>query len=353
MSETNICVVGLGYVGLPTALAFHNKGFKIYGVDVSDEIVEKLRSGKSHLVDSSAKLRIPINDDSWKVSSEFHEAVGMSDVVLITVPTPVNEDKSPDFGYVEAASHSVLSNLDRRKRTVVVLESTVFPGITRRILGGICEKLDLTDGKEVVLAYCPERVSPGEANFSVESVARVVGCDDEDTGRMLASLYGQITDSSSDYVGKLEVAEASKMVENLQRDIDIALANELSIVLPRIGVDVEDVLDAADTKWNFHRHTPGIGVGGHCIPVDPYYYISLARSVGYESILSITARSINENMPMISVDEIQLLIGGDSLAGKRVLVLGYSYKPNVGDIRETPIKDFIKYIFTFSQILIF
>ena len=132
------------------------------------------------------------------------------------------------------------------------------------------------------------------------------------------------------------------MVENLQRDIDIALTNELAMVLPMIGVDVEDVLAAADTKWNFHRHSPGIGVGGHCIPVDPYYYISLAESVGYDSILSKTARRINEGMPDFSVKEIQKLLGLKSISGKRILVLGYSYKPNVGDIRETPVENLVK-----------
>jgi len=331
-----ICVVGLGYVGLPTAISFHRAGFTVIGVDVSEHIVKSLNNGLNHLVDTSATLDIPVKSPRWRVTNQFEEGVTKSDVILITVPTPVNEDNSPDLSFVRSASSSVLDNIDRSKKTVVVLESTVFPGVTRQILGGLCVEKGLLQGEQVVLAYCPERVNPGDVSREVNSVAQIVGCDDSETGEFLTELFGKITTESSTFVGSIEVAEASKMIENVQRDIDIALANELAIVLPLLGVDVEDVLSAAATKWNFHRHTPGIGVGGHCIPVDPYYYMAIAEEAGFPSLLSASARKINNSMPVKTADEILQLMG--SRAHPKVLVLGYAYKAEVGDVRETPVR---------------
>ena len=340
--DKNICIVGLGYVGLPTALAFHESGYTILGIDVSENTINLLNQGKNPLIDATSNQIIPNSSDRWKVSTDFKE-IKNSDIILITVPTPVNEDKSPNLSYVVTASTSVLDNIDRNKKTTIVLESTVYPGVTRKVLGKLLQERDIKIGKEVEIAYCPERVSPGDEGRTVGSVARVIGCDDEGEGENLARIYSSITTKSSTYVGKIEVAEAAKMVENLQRDIDIALSNELSIVLSRIGVDVEEVLSAAATKWNFHRHTPGIGVGGHCIPVDPYYYIELANKVGYNSILSKTARDINEGMPRIAASEIMNKIGKNNNMGKiKILILGYSYKPELGDTRETPVKELVE-----------
>jgi nucleotide sugar dehydrogenase len=342
MEEITICVVGLGYVGLPTGIAFHSAGFRVIGVDVSDEVINQLMDGRSPLIDSSSYLKIPVESDRWMVSSDFSESIPLSDVVLVTVPTPVNEDKSPDLSFVERASKSVLENLDKGKKTAVVLESTVYPGVTRRILGGLCDEIGISQ-EEVIIAYCPERVNPGDFERGIESVAQIVGCDDQDWGEWLAVLFGKITSESSTFVGKMEVAEASKLIENVQRDIDIALANELSLILPNMGIDVEEVLEAAATKWNFHRHTPGIGVGGHCIPVDPYYYIELSEKVGATSMLSTASRSINNSMPGKSASQIlDILVDHDD---PHVLILGYSYKANVGDIRETPVEPLAKYLF--------
>jgi|TARA_B100000686_G_scaffold338263_1_gene410558 nucleotide sugar dehydrogenase len=333
--DETICVVGLGYVGLPTAIAFHSAGFRVIGVDVSETVVEGLNNGVSPLIDSSSRISIPLDSDKWFVTGDFEKAVPDSDVVLITVPTPVNTDNSPDLSYVKSAAKSVLENLDRSKSTAVVLESTVYPGVTRKILGEESNKLGLTD-EVVTLAYCPERVNPGDFERGIESVAQIVGCDDSRKGGYLADLFGKITQESSTYVGKIEVAEASKLIENVQRDIDIALANELAMVLPRIGVDVEEVLSAASTKWNFHRHTPGIGVGGHCIPVDPYYYIELSEGAGFPSLLASSSREINNSMPKNSANQILSILG--EVEKPKVLILGYSYKANVGDTRETPVE---------------
>jgi len=191
-----ICVVGLGYVGLPTAIAFHSAGFRVIGVDVSEKVVEGLNNGVSPLIDSSSRISIPLDSDKWFVTGDFQKAVPDSDVVLITVPTPVNTDNSPDLSYVKSAAKSVLENLDRSKSTAVVLESTVYPGVTRKILGEESNKLGLTD-EVVTLAYCPERVNPGDFERGIESVAQIVGCDDSRKGEYLADLFGKITQESS------------------------------------------------------------------------------------------------------------------------------------------------------------
>ena len=335
--EIKISVVGLGYVGLPTALNFHKAGFSVVGVDISEKVVESLKNRDLHLSDSSFTEKIPIEGNSWKVTTDFSE-ISLSDVVLITVPTPVNEDRTPNLTYVNSSISSVLDNIDRRKKTIVVLESTVFPGVTRQVIERLSAEKGVEIGEEVVPAYCPERVDPGPGGREIQSVAQIVGCDDPEVGKFLASLFSRITSEESTYVGEIEVAEAAKLIENVQRDIDIALANELSIILPKIGLDVEQVLDAASTKWNFHRHKPGVGVGGHCIPVDPYYYIDLAESIGESALLAIASRKINSRMPDFSAQQINDIFKGN-LSKRKLLFLGYSYKPGLGDTRETPVEE--------------
>ena len=332
-----IGVVGLGYVGLPTAIAFHSAGFHVSGVDVSSRVIDMLEDGLSPLIDQTEILKIPEKSERWSVGLDY-SLLRDCEVILITVPTPVTADKKPDLSYVESAGFSVLSGIPRGHNRIVVLESTVY-GVTKKLLGDICSDLDLVAGMDVTLAYCPERIDPG-TDMGVSNIARVVGCDDPSVGLMLAEMYGKTTTASSTYVGKMEVAEASKMVENLQRDIDIAMVNELAQVLSKHGMDVEEVLQAASTKWNFKRFTPGIGVGGHCIPVDPYYYIQLARDAGMEPRLALSARNINESMPRISALQISEIIKRQKPeAGGSALLLGYSYKADLGDTRETPVED--------------
>ena len=340
--QTQVSVVGLGYVGLPTALSFHSAGFIVRGVDVSERVISCLNEGVPPFVDEGVDLQIPSQSSRWQVTNDFSIAIPDSDIVLITVPTPVSSDKKPDLSYVISASKSVLREINRDKNTIVVLESTVYPGVTRTELGRLCRELNLTPGEDIFLAYSPERINPGDPMHSANSVDRIVGCDDSEIGHYLAEVYSRITSASSTYVGKIEVAEAAKLVENVQRDIDIAFVNELSSVFPRMGVDVEEVLSAASTKWNFHRHTPGIGVGGHCIPVDPYYYSSLSNQLGFPSLISPIARKINENMPMHASTSIMNLIQG--VESPRALVLGYSYKPETGDTRMTPVEEMIQHL---------
>jgi nucleotide sugar dehydrogenase len=258
--------------------------------------------------------------------------------VLVTVPTPITHDLKPDLSYVEAAGRDVFKNIRKGERTIVVLESTVYPGVTAQTWLPLIDELGLVIGEDVEIAYCPERFNPGDSAHGVRQVARVIGCSNPDIGHALVSLYRKLTSEDVRYVGKLEVAEAAKVIENVQRDINIALVNELARIFPALDVDVEDVLSAAATKWNFHRYTPGVGVGGHCIPVDPYYMIQRAADVGVPAGLITAARAVNRSMPSHVAGVLSDLMwnSGVSAGDAKVLLLGWSYKAEVGDPRETP-----------------
>ena len=200
------------------------------------------------------------------------------------------------------------------------------------------ESQGLEIGKDIEIAYCPERFNPGDSTHGVRKVARVIGCSNKEVGESLVNFYQKLTCEDVRYVGKLEVAEAAKVIENVQRDINIALVNELARIFPELDVDVEEVLDAASTKWNFHRYTPGVGVGGHCIPVDPYYMIQRAADVGVPAELITAARAVNRTMPLHVADVINEILYKSGVASGegRILLLGWSYKAEVGDPRETP-----------------
>jgi UDP-N-acetyl-D-glucosamine/UDP-N-acetyl-D-galactosamine dehydrogenase len=339
--NTTIGVVGLGYVGLPAMHSFHEVGYNVIGIDVSEKKIDLLNRGINPLSDTTDSSSIPLESKRWSISSNFEDSINKCDIIIIAVPTPVS-DKKPDLNYIKKATKSILENLNLERRTIVILESTVYPGITRDLLINKAKELELSD-EEVAFAYCPERVSPGESNRTVNNTARVIGSDSEEIGQYVTNMYSKITNQECRYVGKPEVAEAAKLIENVQRDIDIAFVNELATVLPKIGLDVKEVLDAASTKWNFHKHDPGIGVGGHCIPVDPYYYISLSEKLGINTLMSTSARKVNENMPKFA-SEIIL----DKLKDydkRKILILGYSYKPELGDIRETPVRELCKNLY--------
>ena len=276
--------------------------------------------------------------ERWNITTSTSEAVPHCDVVLVTVPTPVTADLKPDLTYVQKAGRAVFESLNKGSRTIVVLESTVYPGVTAQTWLPELEEIGLEIGVDVEIAYCPERFNPGDPAHGVRQVARVIGCANPEVGASLVGLYSRLTTEDVRYVGKLEVAEAAKVIENVQRDINIALVNELARIFPVMGVDVEDVLTAAATKWNFHRYTPGVGVGGHCIPVDPYYMIQRAADVGVPAELITAARAVNRTMPIHVagvLNEILYKAGVPSGEGK-VLLLGWSYKAEVGDPRETP-----------------
>lgn len=337
--EITVGVIGLGYVGLPTAIGFHDAGFTVWGVDILPRTVDMILRGENPTGDPDVDSIIPQpGAKRWHITTSATEAIPNCDVVLVTVPTPITNDLKPDLSYVEAAGRDVFKSIKRGSRTIVVLESTVYPGVTTHTWLPIINELELNIGTDVEIAYCPERFNPGDPAHGVRNVARVIGCSNPEVGEGLVTLYRELTDEDVRYVGKLEVAEAAKVIENVQRDINIALVNELATILPALDVDVEDVLSAAATKWNFHRYTPGVGVGGHCIPVDPYYMIQRAADVGVPAGLITAARAVNRSMPSHVAGVLSDLMwnAGVPAGDARVLLLGWSYKAEVGDPRETP-----------------
>ncbi|MAE78479.1 MAG: nucleotide sugar dehydrogenase [Euryarchaeota archaeon] len=337
--DTTIGIIGLGYVGLPTAIGFHDAGFNVWGVDVSQRTVDMVLKGENPTGDPDVDDIVPAPGvERWHITNSAAEAVPHCDVVLVTVPTPITHDLKPDLSYVAGAGRDVFEAIPKGSNTIVVLESTVYPGVTAQTWMPIIEELGLEIGKDLEIAYCPERFNPGDPAHGVRQVARVIGCSNPDVGAALVALYSKLTSEDVRYVGKLEVAEAAKVIENVQRDINIALVNELARIFPALDVDVEDVLSAAATKWNFHRYTPGVGVGGHCIPVDPYYMIQRAADVGVPAGLITAARAVNRSMPSHVAGVLSDLMWNAGVAAKdaKVLLLGWSYKAEVGDPRETP-----------------
>ena len=332
-------IIGLGYVGLPTAIGFHDAGFNVWGVDVSQRTVDMVLKGENPTGDPDVDDIVPApGAERWHITNSAAEAVPHCDVVLVTVPTPITHDLKPDLSYVSGAGRDVFEAIPRGSNTIVVLKSTVYPGVTALTWMPIIEELGLEIGKDLEIAYCPERFNPGDPAHGVRQVARVIGCSNPDVGAALVALYSKLTSEDVRYVGKLEVAEAAKVIENVQRDINIALVNELARIFPALDVDVEDVLSAAATKWNFHRYTPGVGVGGHCIPVDPYYMIQRAADVGVPAGLITAARAVNRSMPSHVAGVLSDLMWNAGVTAKdaKVLLLGWSYKAEVGDPRETP-----------------
>ena len=337
--DLSVGIIGLGYVGLPTAIGFRDAGFNVWGVDLSDRIVSALHEGRNPLGDPDLDDMIPTpGAERWNITRSTAEATAACDVLIVTVPTPVSDDLKPDLSYVESAGRAVFEAAGKGNRKVVILESTVYPGVTASTWLPLLDELGLIEGEDIEVAYCPERFNPGDPNHGVRQVARVIGCSNPEVGESLVNLYQRLTVEDVRYVGKVEVAEATKVIENVQRDINIALVNELAQIFPELDLDVEDVLSSAATKWNFHRYTPGIGVGGHCIPVDPYYMMQRAQEVGVPAELITAARAVNRLMPRHVAGVLRDLLyqSGVAAGDGRVLFLGWSYKAGVGDARETP-----------------
>jgi UDP-N-acetyl-D-galactosamine dehydrogenase len=267
--------------------------------------------------------------------------ISQADFLIICVPTPVTKMKEPDLSPVTSAAATVGRNLKRG--SVVILESTVYPGVTEEIMMPILEKESgFKCGRDFKIAYAPERVNPGDSKHTVNKITKVVSGMDEETRDLVAALYGRIIPNI--FVARnIQTAEAAKVIENIQRDLNIALMNELSLIFEKLHLDTKDVLDAAATKWNFHRYSPGL-VGGHCIPVDPYYLVRRARELGYHSQVISAGRAINDSMAKHVAEMTVKALNevGKVIKGSKVLVIGLTYKENVPDTRETPQKHVIE-----------
>ena len=262
-----------------------------------------------------------------------------ADFVIIAVPTPVTKAKDPDLEPVISASEVVGQNL--KKGAIVVLESTVYPGVTEEIMGPILERESgLHCGKDFKIGYSPERINPGDEEHILKNITKIVSAMDKQSLDQLSELYGLITNVYR--APDIKTAEAAKVIENIQRDLNIALMNELSMIFARLGIDTEEVLKAAGTKWNFHTYRPGM-VGGHCIPVDPYYLVQKAKEVGYHPQVILAGRSINDSMPKYVAEMAVKGLNkvGKTIKGSNVLIMGLTYKEDVADIRESPVENMV------------
>lgn len=338
-----ISIIGLGYVGLPTAVYFAEKGFKVYGVDKVVRIVNGLNKGVSHLNELGLDERIKevVDLNKFHCTNDTIEAVSNSDIVLIIVPTPITKDKEPDLSYVVSAADDISKSL--KKGQLIVLESTVYPGVTDDIVKPILESSGFKAGVDFGLAYCPERYNPGDTKHTIDNVNRVVGGITREWADITKEVYSYVIKAQIDTVSDIKTAEAAKVIENIQRDLNIALMNELALIFEKMGIDVIEVIKAASTKWNFNVYYPGAGVGGHCLPVDPYYLVSKAREFGYHSKVITAGREINDYMPHHIFELLRDALNDmeRSVKNSKIAVLGFSYKENVGDVRETPVEHFI------------
>jgi UDP-N-acetyl-D-galactosamine dehydrogenase len=325
VDKATVCIVGLGYVGMPLVEAFA-KSLKVIGYDIDTRRIAELRQ---IYIDS----RVTFTSDPSEVLK--------ADFTIICVPTPVTKMKEPDLSPIEGAAAIIGRNL--KKGSVIILESTVYPGVTEGIVGPILEKESgLKCGRDFKLGYAPERINPGDNKHTIDRITKVVSGMDEETSNLVAELYGRIIPDIF-RARNIQTAEAAKIIENVQRDLNIALMNELSLIFEKLQLDTKDVLDAASTKWNFHRYSPGL-VGGHCIPVDPYYLVRRARELGYHSQVISAGRAINDSMAkhvaQMTVKALNEV--GKVIKGSKVLIIGLTYKENVPDTRETPQKHVIE-----------
>lgn len=331
LDKAVVCIAGLGYVGLPLAEAFA-RSLNVIGFDISVRKVERLLSLQKASGSPAGKARLFFTSNP--------EDIGRADFVIICVPTPVTPSKEPDLGPVISAAEIAGQNM--KKGCTVVLESTVFPGVTEEIVRPILEeKSGMKCGPDFKIGYSPERVNPGDNQHEIEKITKVVSGMDQETTERLSQLYGRITKV---FIARdIKTAEAAKVIENIQRDLNIALMNELSLIFERMGLNTSEVLDAAATKWNFHRYAPGL-VGGHCIPVDPYYLVYKARELDYHAQVILAGRAINDYMPKhVAEMTIKALNDvGKKIKGSKVLIMGFTYKENVPDTRESPVKGIIK-----------
>lgn len=336
MSE-RIAVLGLGYVGLPVAVALAEKFGKVTGFDVSERRVQTLQSGTDWTGE--------IEDDRLVAAglelSSDPDCLRDATFLIVTVPTPIDAERRPDLGPIASACRLIGPRLS--KGSVVVFESTVYPGVTDEVCGPLLAKESgLVRGRDFFLGYSPERINPGDKVHRLETITKIVAGEDEATLDRIVAVYSEIIEAGLHKAPTIKVAEAAKVIENTQRDLNIALMNEISLIFDRMGIRTTDVLAAAQTKWNFLPFTPGL-VGGHCIGVDPYYLTSAAERHGYHPDVILAGRRINDEMgAYVARKAIKLLIQqGKSVNGARIGLLGLTFKENVPDLRNSKVPDIV------------
>jgi UDP-N-acetyl-D-galactosamine dehydrogenase len=333
-SSDRIVVVGLGYVGLPLAVALA-RSFHVTGLDIDARRVAELRAGndRTHEVDEAKLLA-----SSLRITSDPAECHG-AEIYIVTVPTPVDEANQPDLRPVIGATRAVAAMLDVAAKPIIVFESTVYPGVTEEICGPLIEQITgLRRGQDFFLGYSPERINPGDREHTVDRITKVIAGENEAVTERLAALYGAVTSGGTFSARSIKAAEAAKVIENAQRDINIAFMNEITQIFARMDISIWDVLEAAGTKWNFLNFQPGL-VGGHCIGVDPYYLSFRAQQLGQEPNVILAGRSTNDGMGAWVADQLHARRGGRTGSA---LVMGLTFKENVPDLRNSRVIDVIE-----------
>jgi UDP-N-acetyl-D-galactosamine dehydrogenase len=342
--QVKIAVVGLGYVGLPVAVAFAEKYAGTIGFDIDTRRVAALAGGE----DWTGEVGGPrLKASGLTVTSELGKLKGC-DIFIVCVPTPIHRDRRPNLDPLRAASESVGQVM--KKGALVIYESTVYPGVTEEYCGAILAKVSgLKQGRDFKLGYSPERINPGDRQHTFETILKVTAGEDEATADRVAALYDSVVKAGIFRASSIKVAEAAKALENTQRDLNIALMNEMAIICDAMKIRTRDVLDAAATKWNFLRFAPGL-VGGHCIGVDPYYLTSKAQELGYNPQVILAGRRINDSMGNIIARRVVRFLaqGARPVHQARVGILGLTFKENVPDIRNSRVPDILAELKTFG-----
>ena len=335
--ERGFAVVGLGYVGLPVALALAKKFEPVIGFDISQQRVAALRQAK----DTTGEVtKAALRETNLRLSDDA-EALNDASFLIVTVPTPIDAERRPDLAPLQSACALIGPRL--QKGSVVVFESTVYPGLTREVCGPLLASASgLRQGVDFKLGYSPERINPGDKQHRLETIVKIVSGEDAETLERIAAVYGQIIGAGLYRASSIEVAEAAKVIENTQRDVNIALMNELAIIFDRLGIPTHEVLQAAGTKWNFLPFTPGL-VGGHCIGVDPYYLTTRAEAAGYYPQVILSGRRINDGMGgFIAQRLVKLLIAAERpVKGARIGIVGITFKEDVPDLRNSRVPDIV------------
>lgn len=345
MTSKKIGVVGLGYVGLPVALGFADKFEGTIGFDIDSSRVKDLIAG----LDRTGEISAKVLESTSLTFSNSKAALRSANVYVVCVPTPIHPDLRPDLGAIESASKIVGTVLSRGD--IVIYESTVYPGLTEEFCGPILEHASgLRRGDDFKLGYSPERINPGDGEHTFASIVKVVAGEDEATTKVMAELYGTVVSAGVHIAPSIKVAECAKVLENTQRDLNIALMNELAVICDLLNIRTRDVLDAAETKWNFLKFTPGL-VGGHCIGVDPYYLTTKAVELGYHPEVILSGRRVNDSMgPRIANRIVKMLAqSGRPLSSARVGVLGITFKENVSDVRNSRVPDIVRELNQFGM----
>ncbi len=335
-TSATVGIVGLGYVGLPLAIAFAERGFPVLGFDIDDAKIEAIARGESYIKHlDGGRLAGVVREGRLTATSDFLR-LGEPDAILVCVPTPLTPQREPDMSFVEKTARQIKPCL--RQGQLVVLESTTYPGTTDELIRGILEESGLRCGQDFFLAFSPEREDPGNPDYGTTTIPKVIGGVDAASGDLAEALYSRAI-ARTVRVSSARAAEATKLVENIFRAVNIALVNELKVVYDAMGVDVWEVLDAAETKpFGFMRFNPGPGWGGHCIPLDPFYLAWKAREYGQPTKFIELAGEVNVEMPHWVVEKLQLALNDREKAvkGSRILILGIAYKRDIDDPRESP-----------------